>query len=107
MIPGFFELIREEISLLQDAVSKKNYETIRHIGHKIKGSSLCYGFKEAGGICLNIEKAGDENAQIGKIRTLVSELADYIENVEVVYEQKSADTPGDDDLLENCLFDED
>ncbi len=105
LIPGFFELIREEILLLQDAVSKQDYEIIHHIGHKLKGGALCYGFKEAGGICLNIEKAGAENAQIGEIQSLVSQLADYVEAVEVVYQKDSADAP-EDDLPEDFLFDQ-
>ena len=89
LIPGFLKNTQEEISSLQDAVSEKNYEMIRRLGHRIKGACLCYGFEEMGGIGGQIESAGQEKDDLQSVHSLVNEIAFYMDHVEIVYEANS------------------
>ncbi len=84
LIPGFLKNTQEEISSLRDAVSEKNYEMIRRLGHRIKGACLCYGFEEMGEIGRQIESAGKDDLQ--SVQSLVNEIASYMDHVEIVYE---------------------
>jgi signal transduction histidine kinase/EAL domain-containing protein (putative c-di-GMP-specific phosphodiesterase class I)/DNA-binding response OmpR family regulator/HPt (histidine-containing phosphotransfer) domain-containing protein len=86
LIPGFMAVTRGELVNLDNAVKEADYKTIKRLGHRIKGASLCYGFNSMGTIAAHIEKAGNEKEDIEKIKKITQELILYFENVEVRYE---------------------
>ncbi len=85
IVPDFFEDSREEIRNLNDALASKDYKALKDLGHKIKGSSVSYGFKGMSDLGLTIEKAAVAEKSFEEIGKLVEEFTFYVENVEVVY----------------------
>lgn len=61
------------------------YETIRILGHSMKGSGGGFGFDTITDIGIDLENAAMEKDSQGVIR-LVNQLEDYMENVEIIYE---------------------
>ena len=85
LIPGFLENRQEDIRSIREALEKDDYETIRTLGHSMKGSGGGYGFDAITDIGRSLEMAAKErNAE--EIRKRVGELLHYLEHVEVVYE---------------------
>ncbi len=85
IVPDFFEDSREEIRNLNDAYTSKDYKALKDLGHKIKGSSVSYGFKGMSDLGLSIEKAAVANKSFDEIKSLIDEFTFYVENVEIVY----------------------
>ena len=85
LIPGFLENRQEDIRSIREALEKDDYETIRTLGHSMKGSGGGYGFDGITDIGLHIENAAKEK-NVEEIRRWLGELLHYLERVEVVYE---------------------
>ena len=85
LIPGFFENRHKDIKKMQEALEKEDFETIRIIGHSMKGFGAGYGFDAITDIGKSLEQAAkdEDHDLIGK---WVKELSTYIESVEVVYD---------------------
>ena len=85
IVPGFLENRKKDIASITDALTSNDYETIRIIGHSMKGSGGGYGFDPISDIGRAIEmEAKNSNAE--KIREQVEALSSYLERIEVVYE---------------------
>lgn len=85
LIPIFLENRYEEINKIKSAISEKDFETIKKIGHTIKGVGGGYGFDYVTELGYKIEKAAkisDEHLLI----ELINELETHLNNVEIVYE---------------------
>jgi len=85
LIPGFIDNRRKDIRTLETALRKDDYETIRKLGHSMKGSGGGYGFNAITDIGRSLENASKEKND-EEIRKWVDELLNYLQNVEVVYE---------------------
>ncbi len=84
-IPGFLENRRGDMKSILEALEKIDYETIRRVGHKMRGSGGGYGFDNLTDIGGAIERSA-KNRDSDEIRKSVSELADYLERVVIIYE---------------------
>ncbi len=84
LIPGFFENKKKDIKSIYDALEQDDFETIRIIGHSLKGAGGGYGFQEISNIGKSIEKSA-KNKNSEEIRKRVKELSNYMDRVEVVY----------------------
>ena len=85
IIPGFLGHRRDDIESILRALEHDDYETVRFLGHSMKGAGGGYGFDGITELGQSMELAAmGQNAQ--EVRKLVSELATYLESVEVVYE---------------------
>ena len=85
LLPGFLKDWQEEVSAMRDALKKNNYETIRKIGHDMKGIGGSCGLDEItdrGSSLAEGAKAMDRES----IRKNLDTLAGYLERVEFVYE---------------------
>lgn len=85
LIPGFFQNRQKDVQRLSEALETGDFETIRIIGHSMKGAGGGYGFDrvtELGAIIEEAAKVRDRQ----RIGEAVAELADYMSRVEVVYE---------------------
>lgn len=85
LIPRFLANRRTEIASLERAVERRDAETLRRIGHCLKGVGGGYGFDEITRIGAQIEgyaKEGNGEAA----RPLIDALKRYLENVEVRFE---------------------
>lgn len=86
IVPMFLDAISENIAELNDALSKDNFEQIARVGHNMKGSGGGYGFDKISIIGSQIEQAG-KNRNKEPIPGLLSELSDYMQRVEIIYQE--------------------
>ena len=85
IVPGFLENRRDDVTALLKALEQSDYETIRILGHTMKGTGGGYGFDAITDIGQSLEQAA-KNKDAEDIRKLVVELSAYLGRVEVVYE---------------------
>lgn len=85
LIPGYLKNQRNDVGRIRKYLGSGDFDSIRRIGHSMKGSGGGYGFDEITSIGARIEeaaKSGDDTA----IRDLADSLMDYLDGVEVVYD---------------------
>ena len=85
IIPTFLENRHGDVGSILEALDRGDYETIRILGHSLKGAGGGYGFQEITQIGQSLERAAIEENP-AEIRSLVAELSSYLERTEVVYE---------------------
>ena len=86
IVPGYLENRQKDIVEMTGAVENGEFETIRVLGHRMKGSGGGYGFDQITDIGFALENASkEENGD--EIRARIDELRDYLARVEVVYEE--------------------
>jgi len=86
LIPGFLENRVTDIDKLNSAVSENDSEILRSIGHSLKGVGGGYGFMKITEIGAEIESCA-KLKDMDKIKCLIKELADYLDRVEIVYQE--------------------
>ena len=86
LIPGFLKNRFKDIDDIHKALEVRDYEKIRIIGHSMKGAGGGYGFDYVTELGKAIEAAAKEN-QADSITKNVKLLSQYIESVEVVFEE--------------------
>ena len=84
LIPGFLENRQEDVKSIYDALEKEDYETIRILGHSMKGAGGGYGFDEITDIGRLIEESAEGKNQ-EEIKKWVINLTNYLDRVEIVY----------------------
>jgi HPt (histidine-containing phosphotransfer) domain-containing protein len=85
LIPGYMDNRRADIESIKTALLEEDLETIRIIGHSMKGSGGGYGFDLITEIGANIEDAA-KASDTEEIKKQSNALSVYISNIEVVYE---------------------
>lgn len=85
LIPGYFENRRKDIAAILSALEQNDFESIRAIGHKMKGSGGGYGFDMITAIGSHLEAAA-KNAIGRDIREQVDRLRDYLDRVKIVFQ---------------------
>lgn len=86
LIPKFLENRLKDIVVIQEALERGDFETVRNLGHMMKGAGGGYGFP---GIT-EIGKALEEAAKAGNAQEIgkgLEALAAYMNSVEVVYDE--------------------
>lgn len=83
-MPRFLANRQKDLEELRTAAGRADFESARRIGHMLKGAGGGYGLDE-------ITRLGDEierraGARDTAVWTVVGELADYLETLDVVYE---------------------
>jgi len=85
LIPGFLNNRRQDVFKLEAALADGDYDTIRIIGHSMKGAGGGYGFDTITDIGQALEAAAiEKNAQTLKDQIRI--LTHYLEHLEVRYE---------------------
>ncbi|MBF0339223.1 MAG: Hpt domain-containing protein [Nitrospirae bacterium] len=85
IIPQYLSRRRDEIADMKKALADNDMEKLRDLGHKLKGSGGGYGFDYLTEAGMAIEKAA-KVADTTALATHVQQLAEFLEQVEVVYE---------------------
>ncbi|MDM8551902.1 PAS domain S-box protein [Desulfobacterales bacterium HSG2] len=85
LVPGFLENRHKDIRTMENALEKGDYDTIRGLGHSMKGAGGSYGFDGITVIGRSLEAAAKSD-DADEIRRLISDLSSYLEKVEIVYE---------------------
>jgi HPt (histidine-containing phosphotransfer) domain-containing protein len=82
LVPSYLDKRRAEIAKYRQALIDEDFETIRMLAHKLKGTGAGYGFEELTSLGGQIEKAATSR-DAARVRMCVDALASYIENVEL------------------------
>jgi HPt (histidine-containing phosphotransfer) domain-containing protein len=85
LIPGYLANREKDIAAIHDALEKNDLDTIRILGHSMKGSGGGYGFERITDIGMMVEKAAKEGRN-EDIRLQMKRLEDYLRRVEIVYD---------------------
>jgi HPt (histidine-containing phosphotransfer) domain-containing protein len=85
LIPGFLENRRKDVNLLNEALAAGKIDTLKSIGHSLKGVGGGYGFQELSTIGAEIEKIAKAVGTAG-VRELIDSMADYLDKVDVTFE---------------------
>jgi CheY-like chemotaxis protein len=85
LIPEYLEERQNDMTRIQEAMKAQDYETVRILGHTLKGSGGGYGFDPITEIGAHIEGAAKE-ANEEEIEKWNNKLSDYIQNIEIIYE---------------------
>jgi len=83
LIPGFLENRRKDIAAMLDAVQRGEFETVRVLGHSMKGAGGGYGFDAITEIGSALEQAAQQ-CNAAEIRNRVNELSCFLDRVEVI-----------------------
>lgn len=84
LIPGYIENRQKDIKSIRAALEAGNFESIRILGHSMKGSGGGYGFDEITKIGASLEKAAKDN-DIEAIKKWTEKLSEYIDSVKITY----------------------
>lgn len=84
LIPNYLAKRRKDCEKILAALDKNDLETIRILGHDMKGSGGGYGFDAITEIGALLEKSAKEADAEGITRE-ISRLSVYLQQVEVVY----------------------
>ncbi len=87
LIPGFLENRQKDILKLEQAFEDQDFETLRSIGHNLKGVGGGYGFHEMTTLGAAIEEGAKEN-NVEIINENVKKLSHYLANVEINYQEE-------------------
>jgi len=85
LIPMFMLNRKKEIENLRAALAASNFEEMRQIGHRMKGSGRSYGFAEVSELGKRIED-GARGADGSAIAACIEEYADYLDKIVITYE---------------------
>jgi HPt (histidine-containing phosphotransfer) domain-containing protein len=86
LIPEFFATRRADVESIQGALLSGDFETVRILGHSMKGSGGGYGFDDISVIGAVLEQAAKQQDETA-IRSGVGKLVFYLDKVKVVYEE--------------------
>jgi HPt (histidine-containing phosphotransfer) domain-containing protein len=84
LIPGFIENRHKDIKTIREALTQDDFETIRFLGHSMKGAGGSYGFDAITDIGKSLEQAAIAQNADG-IKKSLQELFVYLDSIEVVY----------------------
>jgi HPt (histidine-containing phosphotransfer) domain-containing protein len=86
ILPGYLKNREKDLLLIPQALEKGDYEKIRTLGHRMKGSGSGYGLPAITDIGTALEKAAiaEDSEQIFK---LVTNLTVYLDRVEIIYQE--------------------
>jgi len=84
VVPGYLDKRRAEISTYRQALTETNFEAIRMLAHKMKGTGTGYGFPvltELGSILEKAAQRGDAK----EIAAKTEELSAYLASIQLEY----------------------
>jgi PAS domain S-box-containing protein len=85
LVPGFLANRWTDIDAIAAALEQADYESVRVLGHNMKGSGAGYGFSRITEIGASLEQAAERHAP-EEIRARAAELVRYLDGLHVEYE---------------------
>jgi signal transduction histidine kinase/DNA-binding response OmpR family regulator len=85
IVPGFLDNRRNDVARLYSALEASDFEAIRQLGHKMKGTGAGYGFPLITEIGSDLEQAA-QTPDPARVRKRVEELDRFLENVTLEFE---------------------
>lgn len=85
LIPAYLENRRSDVGRLEQALEQEDFETVRDLGHSMKGSGGGFGMDRISEMGMELEEAGKAMDPDGAARAL-SDLREYLDRVTVLEE---------------------
>jgi histidine phosphotransfer protein HptB len=85
LMPRFLANRRTDLEELESALRQRDGDTLRRIGHQLKGAGSGYGFPDITRIGGDIE-TGAKQGDYDRLALCIAELKLYLESVHVVFE---------------------
>jgi HPt (histidine-containing phosphotransfer) domain-containing protein len=85
LIPGYLAHRKMDIAAIREALNKNDLDTVRILGHSMKGSGGGYGFQTITDIGMLLEKTAQDGLN-DPIRVQIERLEEYLRQVEIVYD---------------------
>ena len=85
-MPAYLDKRRADVLSYRGALAVGDFETIRMLGHKMKGTGAGYGFEALTSLGAAIERAA-QNQDAAAVRKTVSEVALFLDSVALEYSQ--------------------
>jgi len=82
----YMELRIEELEQTEAAIKSGDGDTVRMLGHRLKGTGTSYGFPRLTELGVELEAAGLEG-RLDDAAVLAVEVRAYIEHVDVVFQE--------------------
>jgi len=89
LIPRFKDLTRKDVANMRAALDIGDFETVRRLGHSLKGAGLGYGFEVLSQIGQRIEQAA-KAANAAQILAALSDILEYLDQVKIEYYSEDA-----------------
>lgn len=84
LVPDYLANRRKDVEQIGEAIGKHDYESIRVMGHNMKGSGAGYGFEAITRFGSAIEEAA-KTGNARSVERLTGDLRNYLEKVKVAY----------------------
>lgn len=84
LVAGYLKNRRHDVETLRTSLHKGDFETLRILGHSMKGSGGGYGFDRITELGAALEQAA-KGRDAAALAALTAELSDYLARLEVVY----------------------
>ena len=85
LVPGFLKNRRADVRRMAEALKKGDYDTIRALGHSMKGTGGGYGFDLVSDLGRLLEEAAKEKDS-ALLENITKKLSGYLEKVRVVFD---------------------
>jgi CheY-like chemotaxis protein len=85
LVPKFLDGRRRDVDTIAAALERSDYDSVRILGHNMKGSGAGYGFSRITEIGASLEQAAGRRAP-EQIRAQAAELVRYLDGLHVEYE---------------------
>ncbi len=86
LVPGFLENRQKDLEMLEKVIQENDFESLRSIGHNLKGVGGGYGFLEITEIGAAIEESA-KAANLEVASENIKKLSYYLSHIEVIYEE--------------------
>jgi len=86
LVPGFLENRQKDLEMLEKVIQENDFESLRSIGHNLKGVGGGYGFLEITEIGAAIEESA-KAANLEVASENIKKLSYYLSHLEVIYEE--------------------
>ena len=84
LVPDFIANRRQDAKSLNEACAREDFQSVRKIAHRIKGSGGSYGFTAISELGGEISKAAADGKQ-ELLASIVARFEQYLEKVEIIY----------------------
>ena len=82
----YFEIQKRELATMEQAIVDDDAETVRMLGHKLKGTGSSYGFTRLTELGAAIEVAA-KTGELSQAKALTAQVRSYMDNVHIVYKE--------------------
>ena len=82
-IPAYLENCSHNVTIMQEALDRADFEAVVILGHNLRGSGGAFGFQAITDFGAGLEQASEDN-DLDKARALLRELSSYLKGIEIL-----------------------